>query len=261
MVENSYGPPKQVTLNTINLGTSQKFFGVLAGNVYAEGIIKKLIISGHRLNVWSRSSALCKDLQEFADKQQTMFKLCDTPRQVVRNSDITFSCLSDPDHAKSIINELGIADKNDDLLRGKGYVEMTSIGPETSKDFNEFISGKDGKYLEAMLQGNRQESNKGELIVLAAGPQPLFVDCQSCFKAMSKASFLLGKIGSATKIHMIFQMMRGVFLASLAEGFAMADRCSIKLDAFNNIFKMTHMSSDYLRSKYTNFFIIVYNKQ
>lgn len=59
----------------------------------------------------------------------------------------------------------------------------------------------------------------------------------------------MGKIGSATKIHMIFQMMRGIFLASLVEGFVMADRCSIKLDAFNNIFKMTHMASEYLRNK------------
>ncbi|XP_066255281.1 cytokine-like nuclear factor N-PAC [Euwallacea similis] len=238
-----------ITLNTVNLGTSSKFFGVLAGSVSAEGLIKNLIKSGHRLYIWSRSSSLCEDLQQYADKQQTFFKVCNTPRQVIRNANITFSCLSDPDQAKAIINQLGIADKNDDLLRGKGYVEMTSIDPETSKDFHELISKKEGLYLEAMLQGCKPEAINGEIIVLAAGLQSLFVDCQSCFKAIGKASFLLGKIGSATKIHMIFQMMRGIFLASLVEGFVMADRSSIKLDAFNNIFKMTHMSSEYLRSK------------
>lgn len=249
LMENSTSAQKDITLNTVNLGTSQKFFGFLAGNVYSEGLIKNLIISGHRLYIWSRSSQLCASLQAFADSQQSFFKVCTSPRQVVRNANITFSCLSDPDQAKTEISQLGVADDKDDLLKGKGFVEMTSIDPETSKDFNELISRKGGIYLEAMLQANTQEANRGEVIVLAAGPQSLFVDCQSCFKAMGKASFLLGKIGSATKIHMIFQMMRGIFLASLVEGFVMADRCSIKLDAFNNIFKMTHMASEYLRNK------------
>ncbi|ENN71995.1 hypothetical protein YQE_11286, partial [Dendroctonus ponderosae] len=246
---NAVGTPGLLTVNTVNLGTSNKFFGFLAGSIYSEGILKNLIKSKHKLYVWSRSSALLEELQEYADRHQTFFKTCTTPRQVVKTADITFSCLTDPDQEKIVLNQLGITDKCDDLLKGKGFVEMTSMDPETSKDFHDLITKKGGTYLEAMLQGNKQEANKGEVIVLAAGLQPLFVDCQSCFKAISKASFLLGKIGSATKIHMIFQMMRGIFLASLVEGFVMADRCSIKLEAFNNIFKMTHMSSDYLEHK------------
>lgn len=69
----------------------------------------------------------------------------------VRNANITFSCLSDPDQAKTEISQLGVADDKDDLLKGKGFVEMTSIDPETSKDFNELISRKGGIYLEAMV--------------------------------------------------------------------------------------------------------------
>lgn len=69
----------------------------------------------------------------------------------MRNANITFSCLSDPDQAKTEISQLGVADDKDDLLKGKGFVEMTSIDPETSKDFNELISRKGGVYLEAMV--------------------------------------------------------------------------------------------------------------
>ncbi|KAL1501602.1 hypothetical protein ABEB36_006899 [Hypothenemus hampei] len=243
------GQQKSILLNTVNLGTSQKFFGFLVGSIQSEGMIKNLIKAGHRLYVWSRSPTLCEKLQEFADKQQTFFKICSTPRQVIRNANITFSCLTDPEQARTVINQLGIANASDDLLKGKGYVEMTSIDPETSKDFHELISSKDGQYMEAMIQGNKQEAENGEIIILAAASESLFVDCQSCFKAMGKASFLLEKIGAASQIHLIFQMMRGIFLASLVEGFLMADRCSIKLDSFNNFFKMTHMSSDYLQTK------------
>lgn len=40
LMENSTSAQKDITLNTVNLGTSQKFFGFLAGNVYSEGLIK-----------------------------------------------------------------------------------------------------------------------------------------------------------------------------------------------------------------------------
>lgn len=36
-------------------------------------------------------------------------------------------------------------------LQGKGYVEMTSIDPDTSKDTNDAICEKGGRYLEAQV--------------------------------------------------------------------------------------------------------------
>ncbi|CAG9764068.1 unnamed protein product [Ceutorhynchus assimilis] len=250
LVEDGLEKLKSVTLDTVNLGTSDKFFGILAGNTnYAEGIIRNLISSGHRLFVWSHSSVMNEELRAYAEQQGAFFRICPTPKQVLRNAEIIFSCLSDPEEAKIIINSLGVLDNLDESINGKGYVELSSIGPELSLDFSEMVTKKGGTYLEAMLQGNKKDADKGDLIVLAAGPQQLFVDCQSCFKAMGKASFLLGKIGSASSIHMIFQMMKGVLVSALVEGFAMADRCSIKLDAFNKVFNMTQMTSEYLKRR------------
>lgn len=49
------------------------------------------------------------------------------------------------------MSQLGVADEKDDLLKGKSFVEMTSIDPETSSDFSELMSRKGGLYLEAMV--------------------------------------------------------------------------------------------------------------
>lgn len=55
------------------------------------------------------------------------------------------------------------------------------------------ITSRGGRYLEAPVSGNRQLSENGMLVILAAGDKALFDDCSSCFQAMGKKSFYLGR--------------------------------------------------------------------
>lgn len=91
-------------------------------------------------------------------------------------------------------------------LEGKGFVEMTGIDAETSKDIHDVITGQGGRYLEAQIQGNKDDADKGNLVVLGAGDRTLFDECQSCFKAMGRTAFYLGEIGYAAKINSILQV-------------------------------------------------------
>lgn len=239
-------------LNTADIKTSKKKFGIWAANIYAGGIIQNLIKSGHALNIWSYSLTLCEELEEFAKRQQSHLEIFSSPLEVVKNSDIIISLLSDPDQPKLMIQEMLKDNLNLNFLKGKGYVEMTSVDPERSRDLSEIITNRGGIYLEAMVQGCREGAMKGELMVLLAGSKDLFNDCLSCFKAMAKATFLLGddkSLGAACKIHLILQIMRGIFLTGVTEGFAMADKCGIKVGSFNKVFKNIDLASDYLKGK------------
>jgi 3-hydroxyisobutyrate dehydrogenase len=80
------------------------------------------------------------------------------------------------------------------------------------------------------------------LIILAAGERTLFDDCQTCFEAMGRNSFYLGRrgpvvyainnptikfsifsgdVGNASKMNLVLQTMAGVCLAGLAEAMAL----------------------------------------
>lgn len=135
------------------------------------------------------------------------------------------------------------------MLEDKGYVEMTSLDPQTSKDICEMIEKRGGRYLEAQIQGSRKESDEGSLVVLAAGDQKLFIDCNSCFRAMGKAVFYLGDVGYATKTNLALQLMKGIALVGLAEGLALADRCGISQEDVLQIFKMSNLNCEYLSGK------------
>lgn len=124
--------------------------------------------------------------------------------------------------------------------------------------------------MEAQLQGSREEAANGSLVILTAGDNSLFVDCQSCFQAMGKSSLFFGEVGTACKVYLIMQLMQGNFLketymvwhylvgwrlgislVGLAEGLVLADRCGISGKDIINIFNMTNMASPYLCKKAT----------
>ncbi|XP_063832043.1 cytokine-like nuclear factor N-PAC isoform X2 [Ostrinia nubilalis] len=228
------------TLLEKNIKASQMKFGFLGLGIMGSGIVKNLLNSGHKVVVWNRTAAKCKDFEKVGAT------IAVTPCDVVEEADITFSCVADPQAAKEMVfGNCGVL--HCPTLESKGYVEMTSIDADTSHDIVEAISGKGGRYLEAQIQGSKTQAEEGTLIILAAGDRSLFDDCQSCFKAMSKNSFYLGSdIGNASKMNSVLQVVGGVSLAALAEGLALADRAGLNQADLLDVLALTPLASPHL---------------
>jgi len=195
-------------------------FGFLGLGIMGSGIVKNLLNSGHSVTIWNRTNEKCKDFMKAGAKEAI------TPGDVIAESDITFSCVADPQVAKDMV--FGNCGVLSEINTTKGYVEMTGIDADTSQDIAEAISLKGGRYLEAQVQGSKEQSSEGSLVLLVAGDKSLFDDCQSCFQAMGKNSFYLGEVGNASKMNLVLQLMSGVALAGLAEGMALADRAGLQ---------------------------------
>lgn len=134
-------------------------------------------------------------------------------------------------------------------LNGKGYVEMSTIDPDTSADISMLIDSKGGRYMEAQIQGSKAEAHDGNLIVLGAGDKSLFHECSSCFKSMAKAVYHLGEIGFACKMNLAVQVMKGITLAGIAEGFALAENSGIASSSLDEIVQLTGLSCPYVTEK------------
>ena len=199
---------------------SSASFGFLGLGIMGSGIVKNLINSGHSVTVWNRTAEKRQEFVKAGAKEAL------TPGDVIAESDITFSCVSDPQAAKDMV--FGNCGVLSEINTTKGYVEMTGIDADTSQDIAEAISLKGGRYLEAQVQGSKEQANDGTLVVLVAGDKSLFDDCQSCFQAMGKFSFHLGEVGNASRMNLVLQLMSGVALAGLAEGMALADRAGLQ---------------------------------
>ena len=68
------------------------------GNVMCRsGIVKNLLNSGHNVSVWNRTTDKVRDFVEAGAREAL------TPSDVIADSDITFSCVADPQAAKDLV--------------------------------------------------------------------------------------------------------------------------------------------------------------
>lgn len=224
-----------------NIQPSELKFGFLGLGIMGCGIVKNLIKSGHSVVVWNRTATKCRKFEEVGAM------VAATPSDVVEMTDVTYSCVSDPQVAKDMV--FGNCGVMSATLTNKGYVEMTGVDPETSQDIAEAIISKGGRYLEAQIQGSKNQAEEGTLIILASGDRLLFEDCQSCFEAISRNSFFLGDVGNATKMNLVLQVVSGITLAGIAEALALADRAGLQQKDVMEVLELTNMSSDMMLQK------------
>ncbi|CAG9839083.1 unnamed protein product [Diabrotica balteata] len=142
------------------------------------------------------------------------------------------------------------ADKLKIGVVGIGILMMTSIDANESKQINDSITKKGGKYLELAFQSGSPGSSKESRFLLAAGDEALFHHCHPYFKAINCTPLYFGNtIGNAIRINLAMQMVKGVSIAALSEAFNLVERCGIERGKLIEIFNMSDIASPYLKNK------------
>ncbi|KAJ4824725.1 putative oxidoreductase glyr1 [Turnera subulata] len=83
---------------------------------------------------------------------------------------------------------------------GKGYIDMSTVDPETSTKISAAITTKGASFLEAPVSGSKQPAETGQLVILAAGDKALYDEVMPAFDVLGKKSFFLGQIGNGAKM-------------------------------------------------------------
>lgn len=228
---------------------SRTVFGFIGLGILGKSILHNILKAGHDVVIWNRTMNRC---DEFVNAYGSQCTSALSPKDVCEAAQITFVCVSDSEAVKLIVcdGDNGVS-AADNLSPDKGLVMLSSIDCETSQYVSEAISIKGPtRYLEAMLQGSRNQANDGSLIVIASGDQSLYDDCRSCFTAISKDQHYLGEeLGAALKMNLVLQTFAGVQLAAVAEAFALADSFKLQLGDILEIISISNLNSDYIMEK------------
>lgn len=228
---------------------SRTVFGFIGLGIMGKAILRRLLDYGHDVVIWNRTSSQC---DEFVDAYGSRCTAVLTPKDVFEQAQITFVCVADADAVKETIceGERGIIAADNQSIE-KGLVMLSSIDCETSSAINNAMMMKGQvRYLEAQIQGSRNQAQDGKLIIVAAGDKSLFNDCKSFFDVVSKNSFFLGEeVGLAVKMNLSLQTMAGVQLSVVAEALALADSFELQLHDILEIIGISNLSSDLIMEK------------
>lgn len=213
-------------------------FGFLGLGRIGHALAKNLLLRGKRpITVWNRTPEKCHGLVA-AGAQQAL-----SPADAISKSDIIFSCVSNTQAAKELFYaENGIL-KN--LTPGVGYVQMTTIDLETSKEFQAAVTSTGARYLEAQLFGSQEEAEKGTLLVVCTGDETLFNDCCKALRFLSENIFYdCEQPGSAIKTKVVLQVISGIIKQGIAEAVELAESADVDVNTLLKVAGMTSMASE-----------------
>ncbi|OTF78163.1 oxidoreductase GLYR1-like protein [Euroglyphus maynei] len=213
-------------------------FGFIGLGKVGQNLAKLLIDSGHELTIWDRTPNKCKDFEKLGANSVK------TPGDVVRESDITFSCLNDSSSSQSIF--FGNCGVSGEINATKGYVELTAMDYSISVEIDNWIKSRGGRYLEAplLLCSLPEQIEQGKMMALVAGNRSLFDDCGSCFETFSSHVYFLSEnVGVASKMNVMMSVYYANQVAALMECTTLVERLGLINKDFIDIITKSPLNS------------------
>ncbi|PPD81198.1 hypothetical protein GOBAR_DD21882 [Gossypium barbadense] len=185
--------------------------GFLGLGIMGKAMSMNLLMNGFKVTVWNRTLSKCNELVAHGAS------IGKTPAEVINKCTITIAMLSDPAAALSVVlDKDGVLEQ---ICGGKGYIDMSTVDPETSFKINEAITSKGGRFLEAPVSGSKQPAETGQLALYEAAIP--------AFDILGKKSFFLGQVGNGAKMKLVVNMIMGSMMNAFSEGLTLADRSGL----------------------------------
>ncbi|KAB2057249.1 Putative oxidoreductase GLYR1 [Gossypium arboreum] len=215
--------------------------GFLGLGIMGKAMSMNLLKNGFKVTVWNRTLSKCDELVAHGAS------VGETPAEVVKKCNITIAILSDPAAALSVVfDKDGVLDQ---IGSGKGYIDMSTVDPETSCKISEAIALKGGHFLEAPVSGSKQPAETGQLVILAAGDKALYEEAVPAFDVLGKKPFFLGPVGNGAKMKLVINMIMGSVMNAFSEGLILAERSRLNPHSLLEVLDLGGIANPMFRGK------------
>jgi 3-hydroxyisobutyrate dehydrogenase len=220
-------PSKNTALRTI------AFLGL--GNM-GRGMASRLLETGHRLNVYNRTSARADDLVR---RGATLF---DSPRAACRGVDAVISMVADDPASRAVW--LG----DDGILAAAPAehafaIECSTLSHEWVTELATRCRARGLRYIDAPVTGLPDAAAAGALTLLVGAGEEELEAARGILDALAQRILRFGGVGSGTAYKLIINMMGAVQIASAAEGLAIAERAGLEIGAVADAFATSQAAS------------------
>ncbi len=189
--------------------TSRETIAVLgAGGTMGLPMTRNLARIGFIVRAWNRSPEKAQPLAGDG------VELCDTPCAAAQGATVVLTMLSDADAV------LDVMQGDDGALAGSAgdvvWLQMSTIGLEGTARCAELAERHGLQFVDAPVLGTKQPAEKGELVVLASGPESVQARLAPAFDAVAKRTMWVGEAGCGTRL----KVAVNTWILSIVEGAA-----------------------------------------
>lgn len=185
------------------------------GNL-GSAIAKRLKDMGEDVKVWNRTSSKAEKLG---------LEILANPKALIQECDTVFMCLFDSAGVRNVLSmENGLLSAD---LKGKTIIDLSTNHYDDVVEFHTMVEAKEGSYLESPVFGSVAPALKGEVTIVTAGREEVFLTCKPLLEKFGKSIFFLKTPGAAAKMKLINNLCLGSFMATIAESTALGEACGI----------------------------------
>jgi 3-hydroxyisobutyrate dehydrogenase len=161
--------------------------------------------AGHEVVVWNRTR---EKAEEVAGAE-----VADTPAEAVRDAEVVLTILADAAAVEDVMTRV-------DAL--PVWIQATTVGLEATDRFAAFAAQRGATFVDAPVVGTKRPAEKGELLVLASGPEDAKRVCTPIFDAIGSKTLWLGEAGTGQRLKLVLNTWLVGVLEALAESIALA---------------------------------------
>ncbi|MFW5906548.1 MAG: NAD(P)-dependent oxidoreductase, partial [Desulfobia sp.] len=176
-----------------------------------------LIKGGHSLIAYNRTAFRAESLP------QGEVEIASSPLEVSENSETVILMLSDTEAVDEVLWS-----KNGLLAKGhccKTVINMSTVAPSYTKVLNQKLEQEGVVLIDAPVSGSKIPAEKGELVILAGGPEDIVNRLDPVFQCMGKKVVYCGEVGKGSAMKMTVNLLLGIMMGGLAESLNLGRHC------------------------------------
>jgi len=145
-----------------------------------------------------------------------------SPREAAEGADAIFLMVVNAEQAEAaLFGEDGAAEA---LAPGAAVIVMSTVGPEPIRRLDGLLAERDLRLLDAPVSGGVARAERGDLLIMAGGPEDLFGELGPALDAMGSTVVHCGpSAGDGQSVKLVNQLLCGVHIAAAGEALAYAE--------------------------------------
>lgn len=181
-----------------------------------QGIVPRLMASGHDVTGWNRTRAKADPLIAIG------MSWADSPRQVAESTEVTLSIVTNSQAVRSVaLGEEGV-------LSGLGadsiYLDMSTIDPDASRQISSAFAEAGRIMLDAPLSGSPISLEQGKASVMVGGDRDAFERARPVLEAIGPTVSYIGPNGMAAQMKVAINLCLIVEMVAFSEAVALAEK-------------------------------------
>jgi 3-hydroxyisobutyrate dehydrogenase-like beta-hydroxyacid dehydrogenase len=182
---------------------------------------RRLLAAGHEVTVWNRTRPKSEALADAGAA------VADTSDAATANAEVVVTMVSDAAAVEAVL----LCAPGGTFLEGRTVLQMSTIGPDESRDLARRVANAGGEWLEAPVLGSVPQATDGTLLIMAGCEPSLYERWLPVLEAMGRPR-LVGPVGHAATLKLAMNQLIASITGAYASSLGLVRRAGVDVDAF-----------------------------